>query len=126
MINGFITQGIGLMIYGALIIGTVDNFLKPKIIGDRAKIHPALVLLGVVGGIQVFGFIGLFLGPILFASFNTIIKIYNVSQEVELEQENKEMNNKSKSKRKNNKKKVIKNKNSESSTNNASNGKNDK
>lgn len=78
LINGKIPNGIGLFIYGVFIISLVDNFIKPKIIGDRANIHPALVLLGVVGGISVFGFIGLFVGPMIFALLITFIKVYKI------------------------------------------------
>jgi len=71
-----IIKGIGLFIYGALIISTVDNFIRPKIIGDRARIHPALVLLGVIGGLIVFGLVGGIVGPLVLALFFTFIEMY--------------------------------------------------
>ncbi len=74
--NSLITKGILLALYGAFIIGTIDNFLRPKIIGERARIHPILVLLGVVGGLKLFGFIGLIIGPIILAIFMTLVRIY--------------------------------------------------
>lgn len=74
--NSIITKGILLALYGFFIIGTIDNFLRPKIIGDRAKIHPILVLLGVVGGLKLFGLIGLIVGPVILAIFMTLIRIY--------------------------------------------------
>ena len=55
--NSLIIKGIILIVYGVLVIGTVDNLAKPFIIGKKAHIHPVLVLLGVLGGIAVFGFI---------------------------------------------------------------------
>ena len=58
-------SGIGLIIWGALVVGTIDNLLRPKIIGDRSKIHPTIILLGLLGGISLFGFIGIFIGPII-------------------------------------------------------------
>jgi predicted PurR-regulated permease PerM len=58
------------------VIGLVDNFLKPKIIGDRAKVHPVLVLLGVLGGLKFFGFIGIIVGPVLLALLVAFMKIF--------------------------------------------------
>ena len=69
-------RGIGLFLWGVLIVGTSDNLLKPYIIGERAQIHPVLVLLGVLGGLVVFGFIGLLIGPIILALFMTFIHLY--------------------------------------------------
>jgi predicted PurR-regulated permease PerM len=69
-------KGVGLLLYGALIISTIDNILKPHIIGKRAKIHPVLVLLGVLGGLAFFGFIGFIVGPLILAVVATVIEIY--------------------------------------------------
>lgn len=81
--NGYISgdtiqmgKGIGLLIYGALVISTIDNILKPKIIGDRTQIHPVLILLGVLGGIKFFGPIGLLAGPLFLALAITFLEIY--------------------------------------------------
>jgi len=71
-----IVKGILLVLYGVFIIGLADNFLKPKIIGDKAGVHPVLVLLGVLGGLKFFGFIGIIVGPVLLALLVTFIKIY--------------------------------------------------
>jgi predicted PurR-regulated permease PerM len=64
------------MIYGVFVVGTIDNILKPKIIGDKGGLHPILVLLGVVGGLSLFGFIGVLVGPILLAILITFMNIY--------------------------------------------------
>lgn len=66
---------IGLFFYGLLIISGVDNVLKPRIIGGRAKLHPALVLLGVIGGLSVFGIIGIIIGPVVIALTKTTIQM---------------------------------------------------
>ena len=71
-----IIKGILLILYGILIVGTADNILKPKIIGDKGGLHPVLVLLGVVGGLSFLGFIGMFVGPIILAMLVVFIKIY--------------------------------------------------
>ena len=74
--NSMIGKGAILFVYGTLVISSIDNILKPKIIGTKAKIHPAFVLLGVVGGVKVFGVIGIIAGPVIFALLTTFIEIY--------------------------------------------------
>ncbi|MDD1745880.1 MAG: AI-2E family transporter [Candidatus Methanoperedens sp.] len=65
--NDYITlsKGIGLFVYGVLIIETIDNILRVKIVQAKADVHPIIVIAGVVGGVNLFGVVGLFLGPIL-------------------------------------------------------------
>ena len=69
-------KGALLILWGIFIVGLVDNILKPKIIGAKGKIHPVLVLLGVLGGLRTFGIIGAIIGPIILALLTTFIKIY--------------------------------------------------
>jgi len=69
-------QGVGLLAYGALLISTIDNIVKPKIIGDRARVHPLLIFLGLIGGISAFGFVGAIIGPLAFALLTTFIDVY--------------------------------------------------
>ena len=74
--TALIIKGILLIFYGIFIVGTIDNILKPKIIGERGGLHPVVVLLGVVGGLKLIGFIGVLVGPIILAILVTFIKIY--------------------------------------------------
>lgn len=74
--QSLILKGIGLILYGALVISTIDNLAKPLIIGKKGKIHPVLVLVGVLGGILVFGFIGFIIGPLIIAISMTFLSIY--------------------------------------------------
>lgn len=69
-------KGIALLAYGTIIISGIDNVLKPVLIGGRAKVHPVLVLVGVLGGLVVFGFAGFIIGPIILAAFNSFIEVY--------------------------------------------------
>ena len=74
-----ISAGDGLQAIIILIVGIIlffiDTILKPIVIGDRAKIHPILILLGVVGGIMMFGAIGVVIGPVVITLFITLVNI---------------------------------------------------
>ncbi len=69
-------NGVGLLLYGLLIVSTIDNIIRPKIIGVKGKIHPVLVLLGVLGGLEVFGFLGVIIGPLILAALAVAVEIY--------------------------------------------------
>lgn len=67
---------IGLIIWGALIVGLIDNLLRPKLVGDALSLHPLLILLSILGGLFLFGSIGLFLGPIVMSLLFAFIDTY--------------------------------------------------
>lgn len=71
-----IWKGIGLIIYGIIIVSSIDNVLKPKIIGSKAGMHPVLILLGVLGGLAVFGFAGFLIGPMILAASKAFLDLY--------------------------------------------------
>ncbi len=74
--NVLIYKGIGLFFYGLIFIGGIDNLVRPKIIGAKAKIHPALILLGIFGGIFFMGPIGVIAGPLIFSLTAMVIETY--------------------------------------------------
>ncbi len=74
--NTLIWQGVGLLVFCGAIVSTSDNILRPKLVGEGAQVHPLIVLIGVLGGLQVFGFMGFILGPVVLAVFLSILKIY--------------------------------------------------
>jgi len=78
-INGEYWRAITLFIYGVSVVSAIDNILKPKIIGQRANIHPLIILLGILGGIQLFGIPGLLIGPLILTIFDIVIEIYKES-----------------------------------------------
>jgi len=75
-----VLAGVILLVYGVLIVSSIDNVLRPMIIGERAKLHPALVFLGVLGGLQIFGILGIILGPIVLGVFVTFVDIYELEK----------------------------------------------
>jgi predicted PurR-regulated permease PerM len=67
-------SAIGLAIYGIVIVGMVDNLIKPRLISGQAQIETLPVFFGVLGGLAAFGFIGMFLGPIVIALALAILR----------------------------------------------------
>ena len=67
MLTGHLTKGILLIIWGALVISTIDNFLRPKLIKNQTKLHELFVFFSVLGGMSVFGLLGIVLGPVVLA-----------------------------------------------------------
>jgi len=68
LINGGETGwGLFVLLWGVLVVSTIDNVIKPLIISRGSVLPFMLVLLGVLGGAVAFGFIGVFLGPVLLA-----------------------------------------------------------
>jgi predicted PurR-regulated permease PerM len=70
------TQGIGLFLFGVFVISMVDNILKPLIIGSRTKMPTIIILFSVLGGIKLFGVIGLIMGPLITAVFISVFEIF--------------------------------------------------
>ena len=67
ILTGHWTKGILLILWGALVISTVDNFLRPKLIKNQTKLHELFVFFSVLGGMSVFGLLGIVLGPVVLA-----------------------------------------------------------
>ena len=65
--------------WGALVIGTIDNFLSPRLVGRRARLHELLIFFSVLGGLQVFGVLGLVLGPVITAVTLALIEMVRQS-----------------------------------------------
>jgi len=73
--NGSVGFGIGIL-FGGLIITYIDMFIKPKVIGEKSAVHPAIILIGLLGGLKLIGLIGIVLGPIILALFITLVKTF--------------------------------------------------
>ncbi len=73
---GKIGPAIGLAIVSIGIIGTIDNFLQPKLVESKTNIHPLLILLSILGGLEFYGFAGFILGPLTLAVTMALIDIY--------------------------------------------------
>ena len=73
---GEVGRAIGLSVWGLLVVSSADNWIKPLFIGGRANLPTPLLLIALLGGLQVFGFLGVFLGPVLLALLLTFVQIY--------------------------------------------------
>ena len=78
IISGNIIGGVGLLLWGSLIVGTVDNFIRPFLIEGRAPVHPLLTFLSVLGGIFAFGLKGIIYGPIILNLLLAFLHIYEL------------------------------------------------
>lgn len=69
--TGAVWQGIALGLFCALVVGSVDNVLRPRLVGRDTKLHDLLIFFSTLGGLLLFGATGFILGPILAALFVT-------------------------------------------------------
>ena len=67
---------VGLLLFSALVVGSVDNVLRPWLVGKDTKLPDLLILLATLGGIVLFGAVGFIIGPIIAALFVTVWDIY--------------------------------------------------
>jgi predicted PurR-regulated permease PerM len=71
-------QGIGMLLYGTLVISTSDNIIKPMLLHETARIHPLLAFFSILGGILSFGLIGFLIGPVILSLMLSAIRIYRI------------------------------------------------
>jgi predicted PurR-regulated permease PerM len=72
MTPGQMTEGGALAVWGMAVVGTIDNLLRPVLVGRDAKMHDILILIGTLGGLASFGVAGLVAGPVLAGLFVTV------------------------------------------------------
>jgi predicted PurR-regulated permease PerM len=68
LINGNVVGAAGIFAVGLIVVGIADHFIRPVLIGGAAKLPFLWVLLGIFGGLETFGLVGLFLGPAIMAA----------------------------------------------------------
>ncbi|MFA5753868.1 MAG: AI-2E family transporter [Patescibacteria group bacterium] len=78
LLIGSIWQGIFILLWGFLVIGTVDNIVRAYMIKGEAQVNPIFVLFSILGGIVLFGFWGVVLGPLIVALAVTVFHIYEL------------------------------------------------
>jgi predicted PurR-regulated permease PerM len=87
--TGSWTKGVILLVYGTVFISGVDNIIRPLIIGGRTKLPTLFLFFGILGGLKAYGFLGIFLGPVVLATIMAFVNIYReeYAQQPVLEQQ---------------------------------------
>ena len=80
LVTGATWQGIALMVYGVLVIGLVDNVLRPILVGKDTKMPDYVVLIATLGGMALFGINGFVIGPVIAAMFMAVWDIFASSR----------------------------------------------
>ena len=76
LVTGSVVQGAGLIAFGVLVIGMVDNVLRPILVGKDTRMPDYVVLISTLGGLAVFGINGFIIGPVIAAMFIAVWDIY--------------------------------------------------
>jgi predicted PurR-regulated permease PerM len=79
-VNGYWARAITLALWGGLVISLVDNFLRPKLIENQTRLHELFVFFSVLGGISVFGLLGIVLGPVILAITLGLLQTFRVRE----------------------------------------------
>ena len=79
LLQGNVGQGVGMLVFYLFLSFSVEYLLKPKMVGEQVKMHTLLVFLSILGGLQVFGFLGIIYGPLIVTGFLTLAEIYMVN-----------------------------------------------
>ena len=79
-LTGHPVKALILVAWGSLVIGTVDNFLRPKLVGERTKLHELFIFFAVLGGLQVFGVVGIVLGPVVLAITLALLEVFRQTE----------------------------------------------
>ncbi len=77
LLTGHLWEGILILVTGVLVISTIDNLLRPVLIGKDVEMHPLMIFLSTLGGIAVFGFSGFVIGPIIASLLLAIWEMYD-------------------------------------------------
>jgi len=65
LVTGSIGKGLFFLVYCVVVVSSIDNVLRPWVVGGRVELHPLVLLFFIFGGVEAFGFLGLFLGPVI-------------------------------------------------------------
>ncbi len=74
--SGNTAKGVGLLLYGVIVVSYIDNIIKPYLIGSKINLSPVITIIGMLGGAFVFGFMGLFVGPVILSYLILFLDFY--------------------------------------------------
>lgn len=75
---GDYVNGIILLLYGTIIISFSDNVIRAYLLNKKVSIHPFIIFLSIMGGLEVFGFMGIFLGPVIISLLISVLQLYKL------------------------------------------------
>ena len=75
-LKGRIATGIFFIVFYVILSGGIEYLLKPKLVGQRVQVHTLLVFFAIVGGLKLFGILGIIYGPLIVTAFLTLSEIY--------------------------------------------------
>ena len=88
LLAGQVWQGTFILLFGMIIISTIDNVLRPKLVGRDTQMHPLMVFFATLGGISFFGFPGFVIGPIIASLSLALLDIYTLEFKAQLKEYN--------------------------------------
>ncbi len=88
LLIGEIGRGIFILLWGLIIIGNTDNIIRAYMLKDKAQVNPIFIIFSILGGVMMFGFWGVVIGPLIIAIVATIFHIYELEYCKELDKEN--------------------------------------
>ncbi len=76
IVGGNVVEAVAVAVFCIVVVGTVDNLLRPKLVGNDTQLHELLIFFSTLGGLLMFGFMGFVIGPIIAALFVTLWELY--------------------------------------------------
>jgi predicted PurR-regulated permease PerM len=76
LLTGETVRGVLLVLWGTVLVSLPDNFLKPMLIGRKAKLPTFFLFLGILGGLRIYGFLGILFGPLIVTLLTAFVQIY--------------------------------------------------
>jgi predicted PurR-regulated permease PerM len=84
MVQGKVGTGIGFLIYNVFYSSIIEYLVKPRVIGKGMRMNSLLVFIGIIGGIKLFGILGVIYGPLIITIFLTLAEIYRLEYKEQL------------------------------------------
>ena len=81
-LSGSLVKGIVLAAVGVLILGNVDNVVRPLLLSGKAQMNTLVLIISLMGGVSAFGFIGIVLGPLVAALVTALVESYHAEPAV--------------------------------------------
>ncbi|UCD62888.1 MAG: AI-2E family transporter [Candidatus Zixiibacteriota bacterium] len=85
IISGSYVKGLIIIAFGSIVISQIDNVIRPFLISGRTSMHPLILFFTILGGVYIFGLLGIVLGPLIAAVFLTLLKIFEFKLHPETE-----------------------------------------